>query len=534
MPIIVGETATAIQMSDMLLDEGVFVTGFGFPVVPQGQARVRCQITAAHTRDGPRLRGRGVQEGRAALGSARAGSDLTDLARRSVGTRTRDDEPPPALDVVGRRPSRRTRRSGRRRASRARARRRSGAERCPTTSPPGACTHTAGISAPGGSGTRMSSVAALRGGARRRCGRRRRCRGPRVRNGSRVRWRGGHARGVVAVGRRRVRRLRPRVWPRDPLRVTRDALGPTIAPDRALVAIASPRHADRSSRRPLALAAPRGRRSPAHARSPPRRARCSASRSARTARSPTGGRSRATSPRSPPRRRRCEVDTLGATTQGRPFIVATISSPANMRRLEAIRPAQARLADPRGARRRRGGAARRDAAGGGAHLEQHPRDRDRVVADGDGARAPAGDERHARSARLRDVVVLLVPSMNPDGQQMITEWYRQGLGTRWEGGPLPWLYHHYVGPRQQPRLVHGDAAGDAARHRPAVPPLVPGGVLRRAPDGERAGMRIFVPPLVDPVNPNLDPLIVRGINHIGARDGARARGARASRASATG
>lgn len=49
-PIIVGETAAAIQMSDMLLDHGVFVTGFGFPVVPQGQARVRCQISAAHTR----------------------------------------------------------------------------------------------------------------------------------------------------------------------------------------------------------------------------------------------------------------------------------------------------------------------------------------------------------------------------------------------------------------------------------------------------------------------------------------------------
>ena len=50
-PIIVGETAAAIQMSDQLLAEGVFVTGFGFPVVPQGQARVRCQISAAHTRD---------------------------------------------------------------------------------------------------------------------------------------------------------------------------------------------------------------------------------------------------------------------------------------------------------------------------------------------------------------------------------------------------------------------------------------------------------------------------------------------------
>src|SRR5207245_4962361 len=50
-PIIVGETAAAIRMSDMMLDEGVFVTGFGFPVVPHGQARVRCQISAAHSRE---------------------------------------------------------------------------------------------------------------------------------------------------------------------------------------------------------------------------------------------------------------------------------------------------------------------------------------------------------------------------------------------------------------------------------------------------------------------------------------------------
>jgi glycine C-acetyltransferase len=49
-PVILGETSAAIRMSDLLLAEGVFVTGFGFPVVPQGQARVRCQISAAHTR----------------------------------------------------------------------------------------------------------------------------------------------------------------------------------------------------------------------------------------------------------------------------------------------------------------------------------------------------------------------------------------------------------------------------------------------------------------------------------------------------
>jgi len=50
-PIIVGETSLAIKVSEMMLDRGVFVTGFGFPVVPHGQARVRCQVSAAHTRD---------------------------------------------------------------------------------------------------------------------------------------------------------------------------------------------------------------------------------------------------------------------------------------------------------------------------------------------------------------------------------------------------------------------------------------------------------------------------------------------------
>ena len=50
-PVILGETAKAIKMSELLLDEGVFVTGFGYPVVPQGHARIRCQLSAGHTRD---------------------------------------------------------------------------------------------------------------------------------------------------------------------------------------------------------------------------------------------------------------------------------------------------------------------------------------------------------------------------------------------------------------------------------------------------------------------------------------------------
>jgi len=50
-PIMIGDTAKAISMSAQLLDRGVYVSGFGYPVVPQGQARLRCQISAAHTRE---------------------------------------------------------------------------------------------------------------------------------------------------------------------------------------------------------------------------------------------------------------------------------------------------------------------------------------------------------------------------------------------------------------------------------------------------------------------------------------------------
>ncbi len=50
-PLIVGETPTAIAMQKALLEEGVFVSGFGYPVVPKGEARLRCQISAGHTKD---------------------------------------------------------------------------------------------------------------------------------------------------------------------------------------------------------------------------------------------------------------------------------------------------------------------------------------------------------------------------------------------------------------------------------------------------------------------------------------------------
>ena len=209
------------------------------------------------------------------------------------------------------------------------------------------------------------------------------------------------------------------------------------------------------------------------------------------------------------------VDTLGLTTAGLPFLAVTISHPDNMRRLEDIRRAEARLADPRGlppeeeARLVREQPAvvliSNNIHGNEIASSQMAMELAWCLATND-----------TLQARLRNVVLLMFPSMNPDGEQMITEWYRTGVGTAFEGGPIPWLYHPYVGhdnnrdwymvTQRETRL-----ATDFL-YRRWFPQVV-----YDVHQMGNSGMRIFVPPMVDPVNPNLDPLIVRGINLIGSQ-----------------
>ena len=209
-----------------------------------------------------------------------------------------------------------------------------------------------------------------------------------------------------------------------------------------------------------------------------------------------------------------KLDTLGTTTLGKPFVLVTISSPENLRNLEAIRRTQARLADPRGL-----------AADEEARLVAS---QPAVVVIQCGIHSTeVGASQMAMElawrlatndtlqAALRDVVVLLLPSANPDGNQMIAEWYRAQLGTRWEGGPMPWLYHHYVGhdnnrdwymvTQKETRLITD------LLYRQWFPV-----VFYDVHQMGNGGMRMFVPPFVDPINPNLDPIIVRAIDHIGA------------------
>ncbi len=208
-----------------------------------------------------------------------------------------------------------------------------------------------------------------------------------------------------------------------------------------------------------------------------------------------------------------KLDTLGPTTERRPFVYLTISSPENMRRLDAIRSAQAQLADPR---RLSAEEETRLIASQPAVVLISCNIHSSEIASSQMAmelawRLATND---TLQGQLKNVVVLLVPSMNPDGEQMITDWYRKQLGTKWEGGPMPWIYHHYVGhdnnrdwfmvTQQETKLVTD------LLYRRWFP-----SVFYDVHQMGSEGSRLFVPPFVDPVNPNVDPLIVRGIGQIG-------------------
>ncbi len=208
------------------------------------------------------------------------------------------------------------------------------------------------------------------------------------------------------------------------------------------------------------------------------------------------------------------VDTLGASTQGRPFLLVTITDPANHARREAILAGQRRLADPRTL----------DAAEEAALVRRQPAVI--LISCSIHATEVAASQMSmelawrlatdsALGAALRDVVVLLAPSANPDGVDIVGDWYRVQRGTPFEGTAPPWLYHPYVGhdnnrdwfmlTQVETRLL------TRVLYRTWFPEIV-----HDVHQMGSNGARMFVPPFADPVNPNLDPAIVAGMNLVGA------------------
>ncbi len=207
------------------------------------------------------------------------------------------------------------------------------------------------------------------------------------------------------------------------------------------------------------------------------------------------------------------LDTIGSSTLGRPLLLLTITSPEHQARLADIKRVQARLADPRGL-----SAAAEDTLVSGSPAVVLINNNIHSTEIASSLFSMLLAHRLATDARyrelLRHLVVLVVPSANPDGLDTTVAWYRTHKGTQYEGGPLPWLYHPYTGHDNNRDWYMLTQVETKAISRVLYHEWFPQVVWDVHQMGNR-GARFFLPPFADPVNPNLDPILVQATNLVG-------------------
>jgi Zinc carboxypeptidase len=218
---------------------------------------------------------------------------------------------------------------------------------------------------------------------------------------------------------------------------------------------------------------------------------------------------------------RVRVEEVGKTTEGRPFLIVTITSEANMARLEEIRRDNLRLADPRGLRDEDAKALlARGKAIVAANYAIHSTEVAGYLTPLLFAHRLAASDAPEVAEMLDRAVLLLIPSHNPDGTDLVTAWYRKTLGTPFEGKGPPVLYQKYTGHdnnrdwymfTQQESLLTVRHLYD--RWRPQV-------VLDVHQMGEKQA-RTFLPPYTDPWEPNVDPALRAAVSALGTDVAAR-------------
>ena len=209
--------------------------------------------------------------------------------------------------------------------------------------------------------------------------------------------------------------------------------------------------------------------------------------------------------------------TIGESTLKRPIIMAVISAEENLARLDAYREIARKLRDPRSLS---GEEAKKLAAEGKTILLITCSIHASEIAASQMSmelahRLVTGDTPFDTDRILRDVIVLLVPSHNPDGNQMVVDWYRKYLGTKYEGGPMPWLYHHYAGHDNNRDWFMFNLPETRAVSQVLYHDWLPQIHIDEHQMGSTAA-RLFIPPFMDPPVPNVQPLLWRGVNLCGA------------------
>ena len=213
---------------------------------------------------------------------------------------------------------------------------------------------------------------------------------------------------------------------------------------------------------------------------------------------------------------RVSVQTIGQSTLGRTMIAAFISAPENIRNLEKYKAIQARLADPR-------------KVPSDAERDQLIREGKTVVAISCSIHsteivasqmsmqlaynlASANDE--DTLSILHNTILILIPSPNPDGVDIVANHYRKTLGTAAEGRDPPELYHHYAGHDDNRDWFMLDLKETKAVTRLFWKEWFPEIVYDIHQQGSN-GSRFFVPPFYDPPNPHIAPLLLRQVGLIG-------------------
>ncbi|MBV8206447.1 MAG: hypothetical protein JO041_06620 [Acidobacteria bacterium] len=207
---------------------------------------------------------------------------------------------------------------------------------------------------------------------------------------------------------------------------------------------------------------------------------------------------------------RVRFHNVGPTTNGNPFVLLEISSPENIRNLDRLKALERKLYFQGG--------------------QPSPSERDEILHDGKAVVIVTNNIHSTEigssqmvlelvyqlatdnSQRIRkildNVVLLLVPSLNPDGQIMVTDWYNKVAGTAFEATPLPRLYHPYVGHDNNRDMYLFSQKESRMAAQILWHDWFPAIWLDEHQQGSAAA-RIFTMPATDPINPNVDPLIYR-------------------------
>jgi len=212
------------------------------------------------------------------------------------------------------------------------------------------------------------------------------------------------------------------------------------------------------------------------------------------------------------------LEELGKTTLGRPFVVAYISSPSNLSRLDYFKEIQRKLADPRTFNSNDGEAEKLIIDGRTIVLITcgiHSTEVGGNLVSMNIAYQLASDDSPETREILDRCIVLLVPSLNPDGVDIVKTWYDKTLGTKSEGTSPPELYHHYTGHdnnRDWYAFTQVETQLTVDKLHNVWHPQIVHDIHQQGDTGSR----FFLPPYVDPWEPNVSPIIQAGVNFMGS------------------